>query len=478
MKNRNLALTAGILACAALMLPASATAAPSDMTQLTVTGNVAGHKLTAYKLGVFDNVTIDGTVAEATVSSVDDTTRRAIEAAARTAGITIASGQDPLDAVARADAAKTHAFVNALSKTSSLKPAATVTGSGSTASLQVSEGWYLITDSMGLPMLVGTTIKSGSQTATSLGDTPLGRLVVKNTSVSVDKKVNDEDNDSVSVGSTVTYTVTATLPAREHLTSYQFRDTLTGGRYTGAVTATIDGGTVSVTPRFDSGKTSFTIDLTNVLRDTETTIELTYRAVTTAETTTNDAVVSGVDRYGDALTPGKDTSTVTTHDFTVTKVSSLNADTRLDGARFKIRRTNGGWLKYDTSTRMWSDAANEQDASTFTTGTAGDGTVEFPGLGTGSYTVKETQAPDGYTLDDGVEFTAAIGDDGHVTFSGDAAQSGDTNGIVKNMPTLGELARTGVDVGTGSRIAVGIAAICATIACAAAYAAHRRDTAQ
>ena len=452
-------------------------AAPTDSKTISVSGNVNGHEFKAYKLGVFGNVTIDGTAAEATVTSVDDATRRKIQAAASEAGISIVAGQDPIDAVARADAAKVHAFVAALTKTS-LTPTATATGKDGKAELDVTEGWYLVTDSMGLPILVGTTITSGGKTASTLGSTPLGQVEVKNTHVTVDKKVNGQEEDSVSVGSTVTYTVDVTLPAKAHLKSYSFSDRLTGGTYEGTVTGEVDGSTVSLTPKFDSKKESFTIDLTGVLKDDEKTLTLTYKAVTTAETTTNDAKAEGVDRYGATLTPGEDTVTVQAYDFSLSKVSSLNANERLDGAKFKIRETDGKWLKYDQSSGKWSAASSESDASTFTPGgTAGDGAIVFPGLGAGSYTVKETQAPDGYTLNGGVQFQAVIGDDGGVTFSGQAsAASGDAGtAVVKNMPTLDELARTGVDVGTGGLIAGGLAAVCASIAGAVALTARRRE---
>lgn len=465
-------IAAGVLAATTLIAtPAvgmiaagSAMASPTDTATITINGNVSGHHFTAYKLASFGNVTIAGGKAQASVAS-EAAVKDKIAAAAKTAGITVASGQDPADAAARANSAQIQAFANALVK-AGLTATTQADGNGSTATLNVTEGWYLVTDSKGLPILVSTQIKSGNQTATAMKDgTTLGVVNVKNTSVSLDKKVNGKDNDSVSVGSHVTYTVDVTLPAKSNVSSYTFSDQLTGGAYDGAVTATIGSNAATVTPKFDQAKDSFTIDLTGLLGDSEQTLTLSYGARTTAKTATNNAQATGKDRNGNDLTPGKDTATVKAYDFDLTKVDALSTDTKLQGAQFKIQKKNGAWLKQTDG--KWSDAKGEADATVFTTDAQGK--TNFTGLGNGTYTVKEVAAPADHYLAGTFTFDATV-NNGTTTFSGNNLVSGldGDSAQVKNNPTVNGLAKTGQG---GLLLAGSAAAAMAAIGlgCALAY---------
>lgn len=466
----NKKIAAGILAAATLIsTPAvgmiaagTAMADPTTAATITVNGNVSGHHFTAYKLASFGNVTITGGKAQASVAS-ETAVKAKIAQAAQTAGITVASGQDPADAAARANSAQIQAFANALVK-AGLTQTAAADGNGSAATLNVTEGWYLVTDSKGLPILVGTQIKSGDQTATAMKDgTTLGVVNVKNTSVSVDKKVNGKDNDSVSVGSHVTYTVDVTLPAKSNVSSYTFSDRLTGGAYDGAVTAKVGSNAATVTPKFDQANGSFTIDLTGLLGDSEQTLTLSYGARTTAKTATNNAQATGKDRNGADLTPGKDTATVKAYDFGLTKVDALSTGTKLQGAQFKIQKKNGAWLKQTGG--AWEDAKGEDDATVFTTDA--QGRTNFTGLGDGTYTVKETAAPADHYIAGTFTFDATV-KDGTTTFSDNNLVSGTNTATVKNNPTVNGLAKTGEG---GLLLAGSAAAAMAAIGlgCALAY---------
>lgn len=452
------------------MMAESAFAVPTDNTTITVSGKVDGHHFTAYKLASFGNVTITGGKAQASVAS-ETAVKAKIAQAAQTAGITVASGQDPADAAARANSAQIQAFANALVK-AGLTQTAAADGNGSAATLNVTEGWYLVTDSKGLPILVGTQIKSGDQTATAMKDgTTLGVVNVKNTSVSVDKKVNGKDNDSVSVGSHVTYTVDVTLPAKSNVSSYTFSDRLTGGAYDGAVTAKVGSNAATVTPKFDQAKGSFTIDLTGLLGDSEQTLTLSYGARTTAKTATNNAQATGKDRNGADLTPGKDTATVKAYDFGLTKVDALSTGTKLQGAQFKIQKKNGAWLK-QTDGDLWSDASGEADATVFATDAQGK--TNFTGLGNGTYTIKEVTAPADHYLAGTFTFDATVSN-GKTTFSGNSlvsALDGDS-AQVKNNPTVNGLAKTG----QGGLLLMGSAATVMAVigaGCAIAYKRQKR----
>ncbi|MFR0564208.1 isopeptide-forming domain-containing fimbrial protein [Bifidobacterium porcinum] len=471
-------IAAGVLAATTLIAtPAvgmiaagSAMASPSDAATITVNGSVSGHHFTAYKLASFNNVTITDGKAQASVAS-EANVKGKIAAAAKEANIKVADGQDPVDAVARnANATQVKAFAAALAK-AGLTSAGTADGKGSTATLNVTEGWYLVTDSKGLPILVGTKIKSGNQTATAMKDgTPLGTVNIKSTSLSVDKKVNGSDNGSASIGSTIGYTVTIPMPDPANVKTLQYKDTLTGGTITDAPTATIDGKGVTITSQVNSGKSGFTVDLTNLLAGNKgKTLVISYHAKTTAETVTNDAQLSGTDTDGNPITPdnggGKDTSTVKAYNFDLTKVDAVSTGTKLQGAQFKIQKKDGAWLKQAGG--AWSDAKNEADATVFTTNA--EGKTDFTGLGNGDYTVKEVTAPADHYLAGTFTFQATV-KNGTTTFSGNSLVSaidGDS-AQVKNNPTVNGLAKTGQG---GLLLAGSAAAAMAAIGlgCALAY---------
>lgn len=469
-------LAAGVLAATTLIAtPAvgmiaagTAMANPTDTATITMNGKVDGHHFTAYKLASFGHVTITGGKAQASVAS-EAAVKDKIAAAAKTAGIAVANGQDPADAVAReSSSAKVQAFAKALAEAGLTQTTATE-GKGSTATLNVTEGWYLITDSKGLPMLVGTQIKSGNQTATAMKDgTTLGTVNIKSTSLSVDKKVNGSDNGSASVGSTVGYTVTIPMPDPANVKALQYKDTLTGGTITDTPTATIDGKAVTISPQVNSNKSGFTVDLTGLLAgNKDKTLVISYHVKTMAETVTNDAQLSGTDANGKPITPdnggGKDTSKVQAYDFDLTKVDALSAGTKLQGAQFKIQKKDGAWLKQTGG--AWSDAKNEADATPFFTDAKGK--TNFTGLGNGTYTVKEVAAPADHYLAGTFTFDATV-KDGTTTFSGNNLVSGTNTATVKNNPTVNGLAKTGEG---GLLLAGSAAAAMAAIGlgCALAY---------
>lgn len=457
------------------MMAESAFAVPTDNTTITVNGKVDGHHFTAYKLASFGNVTITNGKATATVSS-ESAVKAKIASAAQTAGITVANGQDPADAVAReSSSAKVQAFAKALAEAGLTQTAAT-DGKGSSATLNVTEGWYLVTDSKGLPMLVGTQIKSGNQTATAMksGGT-LGVIDIKSTSLSVDKKVNGEDNGSASVGSTVGYTVTIPMPDPVNVKTLQYKDTLTGGTITDTPTATIDGKAATISPQVNPNKSGFTVDLTGLLAGSkDKTLVISYHAKTTAKTVTNDAQLSGTDANDNTITPdnggGKDTSTVNAYDFDLTKVDALSTGTKLQGAQFKIQKKNGAWLKQTNG--AWSDAASEAEATVFATDAQGK--TNFTGLGNGTYTIKEVTAPADHYLAGTFTFDATV-NNGKTTFSGNSlvsALDGDS-AQVKNNPTVNGLAKTG----QGGLLLIGSAATVMAVigaGCAIAYKRQKR----
>ena len=479
----NKKIAAGILAAATLIsTPAvgmiaagTAMADPTTAATITVNGDLAGHTLTAYKIADYGNVQIADGAARLTVSSTDKTK---VAAAAKTAGVKVADGQDPVDAVTRnATAAQVKAFAAALAK-SGLAKAATVSGGLGATSVTLSdgitEGWYLVTDSKGLPVLVGTQATSNGKTATRMADgNPLGTIDVKSTSLSVDKKVNGSNDGSASVGSTVTYTVTIPMPDPANVKTLSYKDTLTGGVFADTPTATIDGKAAAISPVVDAAKGSFTVDLTGLLAgNKDKTLVITYHVRTTAKTVTNNAELSGTDTDGNVIDPahggGSDTTSVKAYDFDLTKVDSAATGTKLQGAKFKIQKKNGAWLKQAAG--AWSDAKDEADATVFTTDA--QGRTNFTGLGNGDYIVKEVEAPADHYIAGMFTFQATV-KDGTTTFTGNglvSAIDGDS-AQVKNNPTVNGLAKTG----QGGLLLMGSAATLMAAIGAGCAVAYRRQ---
>lgn len=96
-------------------------------------------------------------------------------------------------------------------------------------------------------------------------------------------------------------------------------------------------------------------------------------------------------KYNDTSTKEGNTVHVYTFDVDIYKVDATN-DTKLDGATFTL--TKGSDI--------------------FTATTANGGKATFAGLEKGTYTLKETVAPNGYNLNT-TEYTVTIGDNGTIT---------------------------------------------------------------
>lgn len=500
---------------------------------ITITGtqlNADGRTFKAYKLGEFSNVTINdnGTkddkaddYADATITTVasdKDAIKNAIRTAAGAAGITVdtKAGQDPLDAVARTtDDTKVKAFAEKLARPTDGKldvttalgdgiPGKSNTNGDEVTFPGITEGYYLIVDSNGNSIIQATTIKKDGQTINKFGakteednkQLTLGVINMKAATVAIDKKVDGKETETVSAGQTVVYTLTTHVPDKTQAKTWQVKDTLTNGAYVHAnaadfvdVTATVKGQAytlkakpVQVTGENSTKENAFALDLSQMLTDatvnTGDEVVLTYKAkVTSTKTADNKVDITGTHDNGTAIVPGEDHVHVVSAEIKFHKTSTLNNEQNLAGAKFKFQNKNGKWLKQDAATKTWSEATNEGEATEFATGA--DGVLKVEGLGSGDYTIKETAAPAGYTLGDGVSFNVNVGepdDDGNVAvkFSGENADGsynvsadGDAGGqgTVKNQPTLGTLAHTGVDMGHGimfgsiaAVIALGLAA--------------------
>lgn len=505
---------AAACAAAALLsgLAFSGTAMAAGQATITLNAaqgsSLAGHTFEVYRIGgYYDVVTSGGKVSSFGVRG--DTTSNAWAKDAigdynqsADDDIEIPLGYDEAGAIAaladKGTALQIRGAAKALAESSRLPAAVTtVQGSGTQAVIDVEEGYYLVVDSEGAPMLIGTKING-----MDLKDTTLGVTTIKSKSLTVDKKIGaDEgslkDDGSYTVGSTVTQTITTSVPNSKlgGALAWKITDTPTGLAYIkGSLTAKLQDGT-NVTdllkvydtaganvpgdatlvdalgkrtdPDLTVPKDGFVIDAKQLMQThPDKQVTITYKAKVTGHDASNTAKITTVFADGADTTPveDEDESTNSDYGFDLDKTSFDDPKLKVNGAGFKIKDQDlNKWLSYDHATGMWSEAADQAAATEFLTGdtnhdnkvdstddTAKAGRLEFAGLGAGEYLIQETTAPEGYSSY-GIampSLTVTITEDGQVTFNGKdlpalTTDDGDGTVTVANIASLTDLPQTG-----------------------------------
>ena len=434
--------------------------------------------------------------------------------------ITKVGGYDAAGSIAAIDMAKQAkqlSNIQAALNASSRKPATVTGGADLTtqdATLNITvpkEGLYYITDSAGSPIIIG--IKSGAGTAMSgAPGRTLGVAVIKSKSVTTDKKVvvdrdgrqvskqgDAADPVAVTVGDTVTHTIDVTVP--NTAVKFKLADAPAGQEYVkGSLKVALSGTATDVTAdtviydgETQHGAKTLPGDATlkkenGTPADPDITvpaggwalnatkliatqggkkITITYQSVVTKATAEkpSENSVSGTAIFKDGahytVVTNGDKVDLKSYDFTLKKVSAADVNTLVDGAEFQIQRGDK-YLKLDTTTGEWSEAADQASATTFTTGDSNNdgkvdhkdnaaqkGLIAFKGLGYGTYTVTETKEPAGYASYAKPSFTVTIDDAGTAIRFAGKDQPGLTTGIdnntvqVKNITNLTQLPQTG-----------------------------------
>ena len=434
--------------------------------------------------------------------------------------ITKVGGYDAAGSIAAIDMAKQAkqlSNIQAALNASSRKPAAVAGGADLTtqdATLNITvpeEGLYYITDSAGSPIIIGTKSGAGTAMSGAPGRT-LGVAVIKSKSVTTDKKVvvdrdgrqvskqgDAADPVAVTVGDTVTHTIDVTVP--NTAVKFKLADAPAGQEYVkGSLKVALSGTATDVTAdtviydgETQHGAKALPGDATlkkedGTPADPDITvpaggwalnatklittqggkkITITYQSVVTKATAEkpSENSVSGTAIFKDGahytVVANGDKVDLKSYDFTLKKVSAADVNTLVDGAEFQIRRGDK-YLKLDTTTGKWSEAADQASATTFTTGDSNNdgkvdhkddaaqkGLIAFKGLGYGTYTVTETKEPAGYASYAKPSFTVTIDDAGTAIRFAGKDQPGLTTGIdnntvqVKNITNLTQLPQTG-----------------------------------
>ncbi|EIJ28737.1 Cna protein B-type domain protein [Bifidobacterium longum subsp. longum 1-6B] len=434
--------------------------------------------------------------------------------------ITKVGGYDAAGSIAAIDMAKQAkqlSNIQAALNASSRKPATVAGGADLTtqdATLNITvpeEGLYYITDSAGSPIIIGTKSGAGTAMSGAPGRT-LGVAVIKSKSVTTDKKVvvdrdgrqvskqgDAADPVAVTVGDTVTHTIDVTVP--NTAVKFKLADAPAGQEYVkGSLKVALSGTATDVTAdtviydgETQHGAKALPGDATLKKEDRTpadpditvpaggwalnatkliTTqggkkITITYQSVITKATAEkpSENSVSGTAIFKDGahytVVTNGDKVDLKSYDFTLKKVSAADVNTLVDGAEFQIQRGDK-YLKLDTTTGEWSEAADQASATTFTTGDSNNdgkvdhkdnaaqkGLIAFKGLGYGTYTVTETKEPAGYASYAKPSFTVTIDDAGTAIRFAGKDQPGLTTGIdnntvqVKNITNLTQLPQTG-----------------------------------
>lgn len=187
-------------ALAALCVPGSAFAADGTLTLNAGDGStLAGHSFTVYKVAGYNDVVKDGAnVKSVSASSPDATTDAWVKAALNKNGVTYntSEGRNAAEQLLRlktnSDTLRKVAGTLQSTAASSKVAAVKTNQTSATGSLNLTlpEGYYLVVDAQGIPILVSTTI--GGSVRMSNGQT-LGSTQIKTNVTKIDKKIKSVD---------------------------------------------------------------------------------------------------------------------------------------------------------------------------------------------------------------------------------------------------------------------------------------------
>lgn len=317
------------------------------------------------------------------------------------------------------------------------------------SSFEVPQGYYLIVETSN----PGTGEVKSLVMLDTANNTSVN-IESKRDTVTVEKKVNDQDTINAEFGEVVTFKITSTIPSNiAQYTNYTFtiKDTMSSGLDFKEITSVkVDGSEVPAyaaetqengykTMGFFTGSPmngNGTIELGSYILANKTTlsgksVEITYTATVnntaiidgTAGSNNNNAVVIEFSNDYHATTTGEtveDKVTISVFDIDINKNDGKGQN--LSGAEFQLTNVAG---KYATVTgengnykfNAWVDDASSASKLV----SPANGNIALDGLKAGTYTLTETKAPEGYNLLD-APITVVIASNGDVTVDGEAAQ--------------------------------------------------------
>lgn len=293
-----------------------------------------------------------------------------------------------------------------------------------------------------------TSLANGTIAATDKWTLADGKSVAKSSEVKIEKTVSQPD---VAVGDKVDYTINGTIPsygAQFENPVYKITDTITNAKYASDITVTIGGKPATVGTDYTiTGGTendnNFEITFLNVgnyynMTDTERAVVITYKAeILATATSTNPAINTAKLTYSNKPGETKDATEKKTYTYTFelddqfTKVDENGNP--LDGCTFTL--TNNETNKVYTCTTEIID---------------GKAKIHFEGLDAGEYTLVETVAKEGYSINNTkytVKITPEYNTDGTlksktITIDGNKAKVEVQNTKISVLPSTGGIGTT------------------------------------
>lgn len=451
----------GLAVGAATAMAAAPGNADETITIQNVPAVTPAATFTAYQIGWFSNPQPKGG-SPTTLASVDITTNPGAVSALNTAiaddNITMPDAYKANPAAFIANTfteTQLRTLANHLELTT---PVGTYAASGTTGTISgLQPGWYFVTSTNDkIASAIVTSTYDGYETiarnnASPLNTMQLGTFVAKHNIQPTPTKTETTGATSVGVGTTLEYTITATLPATSgnedwEKTFFRIHDRPSTGLtvkareiqvkvgdkelsttdYTlGTTTVTTDehnkdvhaDGDPFTGDFFGNGRSTFYINLTTYMRnhqeDAGKTVTVTYPAyVNTAAASQdyifNDAEV-GTGPF-EEFSMGTNENILPVGKFAFTKIGVGNDANGLAGAKFSIKQGNTplSFVKETSEDgtaiyRYVTDDASVSDDAPVPAGTKTteivspvNGKIEIRGVAAGTYTVQETNAPSGY----------------------------------------------------------------------------------
>lgn len=235
-------------------------------------------------------------------------------------------------------------------------------------------------------------------------------------------KSADSANRVTSIGKTEGFHIDSEIPfipITDTNRKYMLSDTISGATYTTvttedenngkvALTVTIGSGSAAETRTFygtvtnnENGSQSMSADLSSLLDNNayaNKSVRIAYTALVTKVKVGNDAAMGDGENTGTTKF-GSDHEELFTGSLIMTKYDQ-NEDKKLAGAGFKVKKGDATLKFANESDGVYTLDLTNGEEEVFT---GPDGTVTVKGLDCGNYTMTETTAPNGYSLNKDVK---------------------------------------------------------------------------
>lgn len=439
----------------AMMVPAMAEEAPATPVKnnsITIKDANVGETYNLYKL--FDLIVDSETEPESYSYTVNEAWKAFFTGTGAGAQYITVNGAGYVTAIS--DAAALAAAAETYAETNKIAVVQTVTATTTTVEFaNLENGYWLITSTLGTLAMTDTTPAKQKVEITE-----------KNPENTIEKQVKEDstgnygESNDAQVGDTVEFKSTAVL--NPHTVNVKVHDTMTSGLTLNKDSIAINGLTKDVdytvvTEGLTDG-CAFEITFTETYLASltaQTTLTITYTAVLN-----ENAVVKGDDgvaivdqnnktklTYGDGSSTVEDTTTTTTHKFTVNKYAA--GVENLAGAVFQLKK-NGtvvNLIKIDELNYRVANGNEEGAVDRFTTVAAGD--IVIWGVDADSdYTLLEVEAPAGYN-----KLPAEV----PVTVNADNSTKVDVENQTGNeLPSTGGMGTTMMYIGGGLLVAFAV----------------------